>query len=58
MERRRDGSLRFSCQVAGFAEISRWVLSFGGECQVVEPPELVQLVQEEAGRVLAQYPRM
>ena len=39
-----DGSLVFSRRVAGFEEIIPWVLSFGGEAEVLNPQELREAV--------------
>jgi len=36
----RDGSIYYTATVAGFEEISHWLLSFGAEAEVIEPPEL------------------
>lgn len=54
-KRNGDGSLDLSFQVAGLDEIKRWVLSFGPECQVLEPEMLRKLVQNDLRRNLAQY---
>ena len=50
-----DGSLELTFQVAGLDEIKRWILSFGLECQVLEPEKLRKLVQQDLQRTLAQY---
>lgn len=36
----RDGSVSYTATVAGLEEIARWLLSFGAEAEVIEPPEL------------------
>ena len=50
-----DGSLEITFRVAGLDEIKRWVLSFGPECQVLEPEKLRRLVQQDLHRNLAQH---
>ena len=50
-----NGSLEIAFQVAGLDEIKRWILSFGPECQVLEPEKLRKLVQQDLHRNLAQY---
>jgi len=36
-------------------EITRWVLSWGGQCTVLAPPELKQIVQDELARAIGSY---
>ena len=50
-----DGSLELSFQIAGLDEIKRWILSFGPECQVLEPEKLKEMVRKDLSRNLAQY---
>jgi len=50
-----NGSLEMTFRVAGLDEIKRWVLSFGPECQVLEPEELKEMVRKDLSRNLAQY---
>jgi predicted DNA-binding transcriptional regulator YafY len=50
-----DGSLEITCRVAGLDEIKRWILSFGPECQVLEPEKLKEMVRKDLSRNLAQY---
>ena len=52
-----DGSLELAFRVAGLEEIKRWVLSFGPECQVLEPERLKEMVRKDLSRNLAQYSR-
>jgi predicted DNA-binding transcriptional regulator YafY len=40
LERERDGSLRWTARVAGFNEIRIWILGWGANAEVLEPPEL------------------
>jgi proteasome accessory factor C len=55
VERGPDGSLRVTLKVADPALVRRLVLRLGGEARVVEPPELVEAVAEEARSALAAY---
>ncbi len=48
-----DGSLTLAFTVRGLNEIRRWVLQFGGDAEVLEPPEL-RAELAEAGRSLAE----
>lgn len=47
-----DGSAELEFRVAGLTEIVWWVLGYGAEAEVVEPPELREMVAEHARRVL------
>jgi predicted DNA-binding transcriptional regulator YafY len=49
------GGLEINFRVAGLDEIKRWVLSFGPECQVLEPAKLKEIVRKDLSRNLAQY---
>lgn len=50
-----DGGLEITFRVAGLEEIKRWVLSFGPEAVVLEPPKLQEMVRKDLSRNLAQY---
>ena len=50
-----DGSMELTFQVAVLDEIKRWVLSFGPECQVLEPSRLKQMVCVDLQKSLGQY---
>lgn len=50
-----DGSLEFHVDVDGVREISWWIMGYGDQCRVVEPPELVELVAGAARRMAALY---
>jgi proteasome accessory factor B len=50
-----DGSVRVKALVAGLAEVSKWVLSWGRDATVLSPPELRQALQEELSAALATY---
>jgi predicted DNA-binding transcriptional regulator YafY len=43
--------------VAGLDEIKLYVLSFGPECQVLEPEMLKEMVRKDLSRNLTQYSR-
>ena len=51
----RDGSLRWTARVAGTIEVRLWVLSWGDEVEVLEPPELREDVRERLRRALERY---
>jgi predicted DNA-binding transcriptional regulator YafY len=55
IKRNGDGSLEMTFQVAGLDEIKRWILSFGPECQVLEPVQLKDIVRKDLFNNLAQY---
>ena len=50
-----DGGLEITFRVAGLDEIKRWALSFGPEAQVLEPPNLQELVRKDLVKTLSQY---
>ncbi len=50
-----DGSLIFEVDVDGVEEVSWWVLGYGDQAQVLEPPELRELIAEGAARMNAYY---
>lgn len=50
-----DGSVRVLATVAGLAEVSKWVLSWGRDATVLAPPELRQALREELAAALATY---
>lgn len=44
-----DGSvIEFQADLSGLEEITRWVLSWGGNAKVLAPPELKERVRKEA----------
>lgn len=51
-----DGSLILEMSTSGRKEVLMWVLSFGGNAEVLEPEEFRADVIAEARRILAQYP--
>ena len=50
-----DGSVHFRASVDGLSEIVWWVLGYGDQVEVVEPPELRRRVADTARRMLAMY---
>jgi predicted DNA-binding transcriptional regulator YafY len=50
-----DGSLRFEVTVAGSIEIRLWILSWGDEVEILEPPELREDVAATHARAAARY---
>ena len=53
--RLEDDSLLFEVEVDGIEEISWWVLGYGDQAVVLDPPELRALVIERARRTLEHY---
>jgi proteasome accessory factor B len=39
-----DGSLKFTASVSGLQEISWWIMGYGRHAEVLEPPELRQII--------------
>ncbi|MCH8966586.1 MAG: transcriptional regulator [Planctomycetes bacterium] len=50
-----DGSLLFEADVDGVKEISWWVLGYGDQAEVLEPPELRNILIGHAKQMCAQY---
>jgi proteasome accessory factor B len=50
-----DGSLIFQCTVTGLGEISWWVMGYGDQAEVIEPPQLARIVSERARRMVELY---
>jgi len=50
-----DGSLVWRATVAGTIEIKLWILSWGGDAEVLEPAELRAEVADVLRRALARY---
>ena len=42
-----DGSLLLRMELSDLREVKRWILSWGSECEVLEPEELRAMVREE-----------
>jgi len=52
-----DGALRMTASVRGLTDIKRELLSWGRHVEVIEPPELRQMMAEEARAMAAVYER-
>ena len=55
LEPQPDGSLLWRAQVAGPHEVLVWILGWGGDAEVLEPPELRLRAAEELRRAAARY---
>lgn len=55
MTQRPDGTLDLRMEVTGLADVTRWVLSYGGEAEVISPPVLRHRVAREARRMTERY---
>jgi predicted DNA-binding transcriptional regulator YafY len=51
-EQKPDGSLLLRMELSDLREVKRWILSWGSECEVLEPEELRKLVRSEAEAIL------
>jgi predicted DNA-binding transcriptional regulator YafY len=50
MEHLPDGSLQLEFTVSGLGEVKRWILGFGRNARVIDPPALrEEIVREIAG---------
>jgi len=50
-----DGSLEFRVTVSGLGEISWWILGYGDQAEVLQPPELRHMIAGHAARMLQRY---
>jgi proteasome accessory factor B len=48
----RDGGVELTLRLSGLEEVTRWVLSWGGDARVVKPRELAEAVRQSARRLL------
>jgi predicted DNA-binding transcriptional regulator YafY len=53
--KRPDGGALVEAKVAGIVETAKWVLSWGGFAEALEPVELRALVRRELAKALAKY---
>jgi len=51
----KDGALLFEVDVDGIHEISWWIPGYGDQAEVLEPPELRELIVGHAERMCAYY---
>jgi predicted DNA-binding transcriptional regulator YafY len=52
LRERPDGGLELSLKLSSLEEIKRWVLTWGGQAVVLEPPELAEAVRQAAQAIL------
>jgi hypothetical protein len=52
---RDDGRLDFHVRVSGINEISWWILGYGDQAEVLEPPALRELVERRCRQLLTRY---
>ena len=50
---RDDGCLELQLELGELSAVSKWILSFGARAQVLAPPELQQLIRDEATAILS-----
>jgi len=50
-----DGSLLFEVEVDGVDEIAWWVLGYGDQAEVLEPPELREIIVRRVRRLIERY---
>ena len=50
-----DGGLELRLELSHLREVERWVLSWGADCLVLDPPELRERVAQVLSRAAAQY---
>src|SRR5712691_243450 len=55
LEEQEDGSLLLRFQASGEFEITRWILGWGSEVEVVEPPALRQALAQRLQAAAQQY---
>ena len=48
----KNGGVELSLKLSSLAEIERWVLSWGGDANVLQPRELTEAVKQSAKRIL------
>lgn len=49
----KNGSVELKMKLSSLGEVQRWVLSWGGEARVLQPPELVESVRQAAKAILS-----
>lgn len=50
-----DGTVHYSVQVRGLEEVSRWLLGFGGDAEVLQPPELRDHIRAIGTQIVRHY---
>jgi predicted DNA-binding transcriptional regulator YafY len=51
----KGGGIELRLKLSSLIEVQRWVLSWGGNAVVVSPPELLEMVRDEARRIVDAY---
>lgn len=54
----KDGGVELRMSLSSLSEVERWVLSWGGEAEVIEPSELKDRILQAAQRIQKAYPRV
>ena len=54
-ELQADGSLSYQVTVAGLDEMSWWILGYGDQAVVEEPPELREMIRQHAESIVWSY---
>lgn len=52
IEELEDGGLELHLKLSSLHEIERWVLNWGGNAVVIQPPELAEMVRKSAKKIL------
>jgi proteasome accessory factor B len=55
LTRQKNGSVILTLDAGGLDEIASWILSWGPQAKVLEPPELVKLVKRELTKAIRRY---
>jgi proteasome accessory factor B len=55
MQFNEDGTLDFRVTVSGLNEISWWILGYGDQAEVIEPPELRKIIADRVKRMAEVY---
>ncbi len=50
-----DGGIELQLKLSSLIEVQRWILGWGGNATVVNPPELVQRIRDEARKILKNH---
>jgi predicted DNA-binding transcriptional regulator YafY len=50
-----DGGLLLRMELSDLREVKRWILSWGSECEVLEPEELRGMIRQEIAEISARY---
>jgi proteasome accessory factor B len=48
----KNGAVELRMKLSSLGEVQRWVLSWGGDAKVLQPPELVKAVRQAAAAIL------